>query len=469
MSRQMNKWSVTYLLIFLCTSCATYYQSNQAFNTDFEQGNLDNALSTLQADTKEASGKREFLYYVNNGLVLSMMGRYAESNEYLEKAYLFGEDYQKNYLNEAASYLTNPTVTTYRGEDHEHLMLLYYKALNYLKVNKTEEALIECRRLNIRLQQLSDRYKNENKFQRDAFVHVLMGVIYEKDKDYNNAFIAYRNALEVYEEDYQPLFGISAPQQLETDLLRTSWLSGLKDEFLYYKGKFNRQEYQFEKSEGAELIFFWHNGLSPVKTEWSMTFAVDRRGDMVYFYNQELGITFPFSLQGYDERDKNSLNGLQFFRVALPRYIERPVYFQQAELVTGELTQPIYLWEDVNKIAFKSLQQRMNLELSKALLRVALKKALEHQVKQEDKTLGSVLGLINVITEKADTRNWQTLPHSIHYTRLPLQTGINQVTLRLKGLGNEIQEHKFTYQAQPGQMLFHTFSSLESRYLNFGY
>ncbi len=465
----MNKWSVTYLLIFLCTSCATYYQSNQAFNTDFEQGNLDNALSTLQADTKEASGKREFLYYVNNGLVLSMMGRYAESNEYLEKAYLFGEDYQKNYLNEAASYLTNPTVTTYRGEDHEHLMLLYYKALNYLKVNKTEEALIECRRLNIRLQQLSDRYKNENKFQRDAFVHVLMGVIYEKDKDYNNAFIAYRNALEVYEEDYQPLFGISAPQQLETDLLRTSWLSGLKDEFLYYKGKFNRQEYQFEKSEGAELIFFWHNGLSPVKTEWSMTFAVDRRGDMVYFYNQELGITFPFSLQGYDERDKNSLNGLQFFRVALPRYIERPVYFQQAELVTGELTQPIYLWEDVNKIAFKSLQQRMNLELSKALLRVALKKALEHQVKQEDKTLGSVLGLINVITEKADTRNWQTLPHSIHYTRLPLQTGINQVTLRLKGLGNEIQEHKFTYQAQPGQMLFHTFSSLESRYLNFGY
>lgn len=469
MSRQMNKWSVTYLLIFLCTSCATYYQSNQAFNTDFEQGNLDNALSTLQADTKEASGKREFLYYVNNGLVLSMMGRYAESNEYLEKAYLFGEDYRKNYLNEAASYLTNPTVTTYRGEDHEHLMLLYYKALNYLKVNKTEEALIECRRLNIRLQQLSDRYKNENKFQRDAFVHVLMGVIYEKDKDYNNAFIAYRNALEVYEEDYQPLFGISAPQQLETDLLRTSWLSGLKDEFLYYKGKFNRQEYQFEKSEGAELIFFWHNGLSPVKTEWSMTFAVDRRGDMVYFYNQELGITFPFSLQGYDERDKNSLNGLQFFRVALPRYIERPVYFQQAELVTGELTQPIYLWEDVNKIAFKSLQQRMNLELSKALLRVALKKALEHQVKQEDKTLGSVLGLINVITEKADTRNWQTLPHSIHYTRLPLQTGINQVTLRLKGSGNEIQEHKFTYQAQPGQMLFHTFSSLESRYLNFGY
>lgn len=471
MNRQLSRWSsqILYLLLFFCSSCATYYQSNQSFNTEFEQGNLDHALNALQADTKEASGKREFLYYVNNGLVLSMMGRYSESNEYLEKAYLFGEDYRKNYLNEAASYLTNPMVTTYRGEDHEHLMLLYYKALNYLKVDKTEEALIECRRLNIRLQQLSDRYQNENKFQRDAFVHVLMGIIYDKGKDFNNAFIAYRNALEVYNEDYEPLFGISAPKQLESDLLRTAWLSGLHDEFSFYKEEFNRPEYQFQPEEGAELIFFWHNGLSPVKTEWSMTFVVNRQGDMVYFYNRELGLTFPFSLQGYNDRDKSSLNNLQFFRVALPRYIERPVYFQQAELKTEGVTQEMYLCEDVNKIAYKSLQQRMNLELSKALLRVALKKALEYQVKQEDKTLGSVLGLINVITEKADTRNWQILPHSIHYARVPLKTGINEVSLRLTGPGNEIQEHKFTYQAQPGQMLFHTFSSLESKYMNFGY
>ena len=79
-----------------------------------------------------------------------MMGRYEESNEYFEKGFLFGEDYRKNYLYEVASYLTNPMVTTYKGEDHEHLMLLYYKALNFLKLGKTEEALVECRRLNIR-------------------------------------------------------------------------------------------------------------------------------------------------------------------------------------------------------------------------------------------------------------------------------------------------------------------------------
>jgi hypothetical protein len=121
------------------------------------------------------------------------MGQYEESNHYFEQAFLFGEDYKINYAREAASYLTNPMVTVYRGEDHEHLMLLYYKALNYLKQNKSEEALVECRRLNIRLQQLADRYESSEKYSRDAFIHNLMGIIYQSANDWNNAFIAYRN------------------------------------------------------------------------------------------------------------------------------------------------------------------------------------------------------------------------------------------------------------------------------------
>jgi hypothetical protein len=68
--------------------------------------------------------------------LLSILGEYEESNEYLEKAFLFGEDYRINYINEATSYLTNPNVILYRGEDHEHLMLLYFKAINFLKLGR---------------------------------------------------------------------------------------------------------------------------------------------------------------------------------------------------------------------------------------------------------------------------------------------------------------------------------------------
>jgi uncharacterized protein len=455
--------------IFFVGSCATYYQSNTAFNQNFEKGNLNDALLTLQSNSTEARGKREFLFYVNNGLVLSMLSRYQESNEYFEKAFIFGEDYRKNYINEVASYLTNPNVTTYKGEDHEHLMLLYYKALNFLKMGKTQEALVECRRLNIRLQQLSDRYTNERKFQRDAFIHTLMGIIYEADKDYNNAFIAYRNAVEIYEEDYQDLFGIAIPEQLKSDLLRTASLSGLLEEFEMFKEKFGMPDYVYKPSEGGELVLFWHNGMSPVKAEWGINFAVDRRDNFVYFSNQELGISFPFSLDGYDEKDKNGLARLEIFRIALPRYLERPTYYSGATVSWQGNTSELQLLEDVNKIAFKSLQQRMTLELSKALIRVAIKKATEYQVKQEDKALGSVLGMINAITEKADTRNWQTLPHSIYYARIPLSVGQNKITLNLNDGSSDSHKSEFTYEVKRGQILFHTYSSLESGYPNYGY
>ncbi len=458
----------TLIIIFLASSCANYYQSNTNFNQDFEQGNLNNALLTLQSKSTEARGKRELLFYVNNGLVLSMLGRYSESNEYFEKAFLFGEDYRINYLNEAASYLTNPNVTTYKGEDHEHLMLLYYKALNFLKMGKTQEALVECRRLNIRLQQLSDRYTNESKFQRDAFIHTLMGIIYETDKDYNNAFIAYRNAVEIYEEDYQQLFQMTIPDQLKLDLIRTAWLSGFNSDFEFFKEKFGMSDYVYKPQEGGELVLFWHNGLSPIKAEWGINFIVNRRDNFVYFYNQELGISFPFSLDGYNEKDKNGLSRLEIFRIALPRYLERPTYYSGATVSWQGNTTELQLLEDVNKIAFKSLQERMTLELSKALIRVAIKKATEYQVKQEDKMLGSVLGVINAITEKADTRNWQTLPHSIYYARIPLAVGQNKVSLQLNNSG-ESHKNEFTYEVRKGQILFHTFSSLESGYPNYGY
>src|SRR5690606_31304652 len=148
---------------------------------------------------------------------------------------LFGEDHRINYFHEAAGYFTNPNVSVYRGEDHEHLMLLYFKAINYLKLGDHEKALVECRRLNIRLNQLSDKYESERKYKRDAFIHNLMGIIYQASGDYNNAFIAYRNALDIYDEDYASLFSVTAPLQLKKDLLNTAWWTGFIEEFQSYQ------------------------------------------------------------------------------------------------------------------------------------------------------------------------------------------------------------------------------------------
>lgn len=459
-----------FISLFFVQSCATYYQTNYSFNAAFEQGELERALADLQSSPARDYKKKEFLYLANNGLLLSVLGRYEESNEYMEKAFIFGEDYRKNYLDEAASYLTNPMVTAYRGEDHEHLMVLYYKAMNYLKMGKRAEALVECKRLNIRLQQLSDRYDTDKKYREDAFIHLLMGIIYEADDDYNNAFIAYRNAYQIYQSEYKELFNSEVPPQLKEDIIRTALLSGLKTEFEYFKSEFGRADYEYSPSSGGDLVFFWHNGLSPIKAETSFNFIINRNGNVVTFVNEDLGLSFPFNLSDRDEKDKDGLAHLEVFRVAFPKYVERPVYYNQASIYSGATSYSLQQVENIDRIAKQVLQQRMTLEFSKALVRAALKKVTEYEMRKESKTFGSLIGIINAITEKADTRNWQTLPHSIYYSRVPLKLGTNEVTLELESASEGTPtKHSFTYIIDKKGMIFHTFTSLESRSRPYGY
>src|SRR5688500_16148163 len=140
-----------------------------------------------------------------------------------------------------------------------------------------------------------------------------MGIIYQSTGDFNNAFIAYRNVLEIYEEDFRNLFSLVVPDQLYKDLLNNDWWSCCIEEFLKYQDKFAMQDYVPERPD-ADLIFFWHNGLSTVKSEWNINFIIDHRGDnMVVFTNEGMGISFPFRLD--EDREKSDLQRLEVFRV----------------------------------------------------------------------------------------------------------------------------------------------------------
>jgi hypothetical protein len=451
--------------MMLISACASFYETSNDFNQQFEQGNIDAALEQLKNDRLYSKNNNRLLYYVNRGLLLSMEGKYEASNKAFEKAYLFGEDFKVNYASEAASFLVNPMITVYRGEDHENLMPLYFKALNFLKLEKYDEALVECKRLNIRLQQLSDKYKSPDKFQEDAFIHNLMGIIYQTTGDWNNAFIAYRNAYDIYQTDYVKFFGIESPEQLKRDLLVSAWNTGFKDEFDLYKEKFGWPDFKVEPSE-AELLFFWHNGLCPVKDEWSINFVVDHNNsNLTVFSSDQLPFQFPYNVNR-NNNDDFDLKDHEAFRVAFPKYVERPVYYSTATIQSDSATYPLQLAEDVNKIAFKSLQERMFLEFSKSLMRAAIKKAAEKSARKEDKGFGAIVGMVNAFTEKADTRNWQTLPHSISYARVPMKEGKNEINFTLYAEGGDKGSHAFSYFVKKGQTLFHTFSSLESRPAN---
>lgn len=457
-----------YILTFVmvCTlvlsACQTYYQRTLKFNREFESGNFSEAEKTLLADKKGEKRKTKLLHYLNLGTVTSIEGKVYESNQYFETAHLLIEDHQKNPVDEALALLTNPKMTEYKGEDFESLLIHYYKALNFLKINDKESALIEVRRMNNKLNALSDKYTNENKYSKDAFVQNLMGIVYDALGEYNNAYTAYRNAYNTYKDVYQKQFGIGAPLQLKKDLLRACFRMGFDAELYFYE---NETGLKFEKStsDGTELVMFWNNGLGPVKDEWSINFAVvPGVGGQVMFVNSELGLSFPFYMPSQNQGQSASINDLRIVRVAFPKYTERKTVYDQAYVEVNGKQYPLELAENVNDVAFKSLNDRMLRELGNSLLRLAIKKVEEAQIRKQNEGLATAVTLFNAFSEQADTRNWQSLPHSIYYTRVPITDTVKAVKMTVLSSGNQ---SKNTYEVPiapvKGNTFFSSFYSLE--------
>ncbi len=455
---------VILLLVVLASfaGCRTHYQRQALFHSHFQTGDLEAAIGVLEHDRRSGQRRNRLLYLMDRGVVHHMMGEYAQSNIFLEEAYILGQDYRTNYGDQALALVVNQKVTEYRGEPFEMLMIHYFKAMNFTALGELDAALVECRRLIIELNALSDRHESKNRYARDAFVHNLMGMLYEASGDHNNAFIAYRNALEIYLEDYQKLFGLNAPQQLKRDLLRTAHRNGFRDELRRYEAQFDMQFEEEETQGKGDLVFFWQNGLGPVKDEVSMTFTLVRGvGGQMNFVNEQAGLSFPLPAS---EDASGDLGDVRVVRVAFPKYVERPRVYTTARLVAGSQRVEVERAQDINAIAFQALDDRMLREMGGALLRLAIRQLAEQRIRKEDESLGALFGLVGALTEQADTRNWQTLPHSIHYARVRLPAGVNSIQLEaMMPGGNVARTVHMEVNIRQGQTTFINFHTLDAR------
>jgi len=451
-------------ILLVLSGCRTYYQKNIKFQNYFASGQMQEASDLLDKDQKAKKRRNKVLYLLNQGVVKHLLGDNVASNIFFEDAYNISEDYSKKFLDETLAMFSNPNLTEYRLENFELLHIHYFKAMNFLYLNDYDAALVECRRMYNKLNVLSDKYTSDNRYKKDAFVNNLMGIIYDATGDYNNAFIAYRNAYEIYKEDYTNLYGIGVPWQLKYDLIRAAYRTGLKADASRYEKEFDIKYNPEQYKNHEELVFFWLNGLGPVKDEWSINFTIVKgQGGYVHFVNEELGLSFPFLLKD-DDKSSGGLGDLKIIRVAFPKYVERRPIYSSAQIRINNKVIKLEPAQSINAIAHKSLEDRMHRELGKGLLRLALKQVAEESLRKKDETSGALLGILNAATEKADTRNWQTLPHSIHYTRVFLPEGENTFMLEVKNESNNvIKSHNLIRKITKQKTSFMYFFNLDSR------
>ncbi|MBD98227.1 MAG: hypothetical protein CMO34_00135, partial [Verrucomicrobia bacterium] len=358
----------------------------------------------------------------------------------------------------------NPMLKPYEGEDFELVLLHFYKAINFIHLEDLDAALIEARRINVKLNEINDKYEHKkNRYKEDAFAHQLMGLIYEAKGDDNNAFIAYRNAFDVYNDLYTEQFRLSHPLQLKKDLLRSAYRNKFKAELSQYEEQFD-MTYKTDTANSGSFVFFWLNGLGPVKGEFSLNLSkFQGAGGFLTFANEQEGFSIPYTENSsYYSTDPSEFSDLKLVRLTIPKYNKRMPLLNHGFIEVNNSQFALEKVEDVEAIAVSTLQDRMLREISKSIGRLALKQATELAAREENENLGTLVSFVNAVTEKADTRNWQTLPSSIYYQRLSLPEGNHTINFISKGANLPSDTVRFSVNIVKGKTVFRTYHSLES-------
>jgi len=403
------------------------------------------ADAIVAAAEKDYGSKSRVLYGMDRGMTLQLAGDYPQSNAVLEQAEEeLDRLYTRKIRTETLAFLTSDTALPYEGDPYEQVLINVLKSLNYAMLGQWQDALVEARRIDHRLNVLSDQTQEKNAYRDDGFARYLSGILYESTGDVNNAFIAYRKAYETFEST-RSWSHAAVPFQLRADLLRTAEALHFTQELAEYQHVF--PETRWEPSQAlqqlAQVVVISYNGRAPRKEDQFLDLPISLDALQLVLLNR-----------GFSQANRHSnrpvdtvlygLNG-RVVRVALPQLIRQKtqVPLDTVSLVSdngSRVTLNTELVQNVTALADKALSERIAGITVKALARAATKFALaegatrgaQHAVgKDAAPWVGLLVGLLTkglaVASEEADRRSWQTLPDEIHLARVWVPPGRYQV------------------------------------------
>ena len=475
MKRRLQQLLAVLMLVPVFYSCATYNSSMGSYYSNLQAGNFEKAKHNLENNKLIKKDRNALLYNLEMGKLFRLQNDLRNSNNYLNVADNLMESNRKSIADVALSNLVNPMHQAYRGEDYEKFMMHYYKVLNYAAQGNTEEAVVEARRITLSTYKQDEKFTNkDNRYSKDAFALNLQGMIYEMAGENNNAFIAYRNAAELYIKNNNDYYGVKMPAQLQQDVLRTARAIGFVGDEFQYEKVFNTS-YKINNNENGALILFIEEGQAPVKEENNILLTSAGNGVNSFNYIDFNGqnANFNFDNTAYNISN-NKLSSLRTFKLSLPTYRVQYLQQQNIKISNDSIFFDAQLAQNINSVAVNVMKERFLTELANALVRQLTKKLVEEGVttlaegiarstdkrdatdsnkeeqeklykKKEDRinTVGEIAGfamnIFNAVNEKADTRNWQSLPAFVHYVRIPLHAGENNIKVVVSGTTKTIK------------------------------
>lgn len=430
------------ILLNGCSSVTTKKSFYEPIVTELQTGNFSVAAARL--DSARVDGKYgekdRLLYFVDAGMAHHYAGNLDTSNELFHIADLAADElFTKSISRAAVSLFLNDNVLEYAGEDYEILYTDLISALNYLLLKRFDDAFVEIRQAQDKLNLLEDKYADAarefNRGQSEDTAAVTIDYEAKEVRFYNDAFARYLS-MHMYAAD-----GRFDDARIAADYLVDAFRS---QPHIY---PFDIPPVSWRASDGkAVLSVVALTGLSPVKEALSLRIRTDKDLNLVQvLYDggpndqaQYGHIPMPISEDFY-------------FKFAIPVLHDRPssiriIRVHSRNMLLGEL----WLLEDVGLVARETFEAKRTLIYLRSVARAVAKGLAAHKAKKKADTGGlegwlkkAAIDVVTDISENADLRCARLLPGRIFVGDIEVDPGVYDLTIDFIGDGGVLVARQY--------------------------
>lgn len=429
MNKKLSVLSACLILVMTVSCAKDYREVISAPEEAFYRGQDYEAAKMLLPYVNK-SGKDQLLFMMEAGYMLQAAGRIEDSTKVLSKAAKIALIKPISVSKEIGALLTNQTVTNYRGEDFEKVLVHMYLGIDYLLLKNAEDAAVEFKAVNNELQKIKSengqaRYKqNIMAKYLTAIAHELRANVTDSDDDREYAEVEYKQIL-----------------QLKPDLW--SARNAL--------AQLQRSKYD----NTGELVVIFQAGRCPIKVS---------RGKLLADPGMNAAVAIALGSQSLAA---GVTAGAVMTTVALaenpiPRFKARPSWVRSLRVSVAGQQITTEMLENIEYTALKNLEDNYGrLQgkvaasiVTKAIVSIAAGVAageVTRKLSDNNRGLASLVGLMVgagtgtalFATMKPDLRCWHTLPANLQLGRIRLAPGIYTAAVQYVGYNGAVVNTKY--------------------------
>lgn len=373
-----NYFQIFILLVsfLFVAACATYQSQVSGPRNLLKNGQMTEALEKFKV-LAEKEGDDQLVHMMDYAMVLQIAGRYRESAQAFQKADRLVDlnDYH-SVTNVVGATLGGEEMIQYKGESYEKFLINTMNALNYVMLGEFDGAMVETRRINNKIGKM--KMDGREPYELSPFARYLAGILWEADRKFDDAYIEYEGSYKL--DSRNPL--------LPQDLIRSAKLSRREESYKKWKKEFPEVKEEaswYDKSKG-ELVVIFQQGWGPEKQA--------RRQ-----------YRFP------ELHPTSSVTQTATLTVAKQK----------------ENTQTVY---SIEKVAIETLEKDFGALVARRVGGIAAKAVVADQIRQKNELLGGLAWIAMNVSDRADLRQWSTLPETIQVARVNLPPGKYKMTLQ---------------------------------------